>query len=212
MNFLPEKLEEYIQVHTRDEGAILRELERETYLKVLMPRMVSGHVQGQALRMLSLMIQPLNILEIGTFTGYSAICLAEGLKEGGKLVTIDINHELEDMVRRYISKAGAEDKIDYRIGNAIEIIPSLTQTFDLVFIDADKINYSNYYNLAWDKLRVGGFIIADNVLWSGKVVEPGPDNDTRAIIEFNEMVQNDPNSENVLFPIRDGIMVIRKIQ
>ena len=210
MEFLPEKLQEYVEQHTRYEGELLHELERETYLKVLMPRMVSGHVQGQVLRTLSLMIKPKNILEIGTYTAYSGICLAEGLQDGGKLVTIDINKELEDMVRGYIHRAGMDEKIDYRIGNAMDIIPQLDTTFDLVFIDADKVNYSNYYDLVWDKISPGGFILADNVLWSGKIVEPKPDADTRALMEFNDKVHNDPRAENVLFPVRDGIMVIRK--
>ena len=210
MEFLPEKLQEYVEQHTRYEGELLHELERETYLKVLMPRLVSGHLQGQVLRMLSTMIRPKNILEIGTYTGYSGLCLAEGLQEGGNLVTIDINKELEEMVRWYIKKAGMEEKIDYRIGNAIDIIPKLNSTFDLVFIDADKVNYSNYYDLVWDKVSPGGYILADNVLWSGKIIEAKPDADTRALIAFNDKVHNDPRAENVLFPVRDGIMVIRK--
>ena len=210
MDFLPEELQGYIETHTRDEGDVLKALERETYLKVLMPTMVSGHVQGQTLRMLSRMINPKYILEIGTFTGYSGICLADGLLPGGKLVTLDINEELENMVRGYFKKAGVEDKIDFVIGNAVDIIPKLDYTFDLVFIDADKENYSRYYDLAWPKLRPGGYIIADNVLWSGKVVKPNPDKDTKAIMAFNDKVQADPRVDNVMIPQRDGIMVIRK--
>ncbi len=210
MDFLPEDLQQYLESHTRDEGDVLKALERETYLKVLMPTMVSGHVQGQTLRMLSRMINPKYILEIGTFTGYSGICLSDGLQAGGKLITLDINEELESMVRGYFKKAGVESKIDYMIGNAVDIIPKLNYTFDLVFIDADKENYSRYYDLVWPKLKPGGYIIADNVLWSGKVVIPKPDKDTRAIMAFNDKVQADTRVDNVMIPQRDGIMVIRK--
>ena len=211
MDFLPEKLQEYIEQHSRYEGELLYQLERETYQKVLMPRMVSGHIQGQVLRMLSLMIKPTTILEIGTFTGYSGVCVADGLKDHGKLITIDINKELEDMVKSYFKNSGFESQIDYRIGNAMHIIPTLACTFDLVFIDADKINYSNYFDLVIDKVNSGGFILADNVLWSGKVIESKPDVDTRALIAFNDKIQKDTRVENVLFPVRDGIMVMRKI-
>lgn len=210
MEFLPEDLQQYVDAHTEKANEVLEELERETYLKVLMPQMVSGHIQGQVLRMFSHMINPKYILEIGTFTGYSAICFADGLQEGGRLVTIDINDELEEMVERYFEKAGVKDKIDYYLGNALDIIPALDLTFDLVFIDADKINYSKYYDLVFNKVRKGGFIIADNVLWSGKVIQPHPDKDTKALIEFNEKIQADERVENVLFPIRDGLMVVRK--
>jgi predicted O-methyltransferase YrrM len=210
MHFISEDLEEYIEQHTSAESEVLKALDRETNLKVMSPRMLSGHVQGQALRMISMMIKPRNILEIGTFTGYSAICFADGLRPGGKLTTIDINAELEPMVRRYFKEGGVEDKINYLLGNALEIIPTLKDTFDLVFIDADKENYSNYYDLVIDKLPSGAFIIADNVLWSGKVVLPKPDKDTRALMEFNDKVQADDRVENVLFPVRDGFMLIRK--
>jgi predicted O-methyltransferase YrrM len=210
MDFLPPKINEYIEHHTRDEGNVLKELDRETHVKVLMPQMLSGHLQGQVLRMFSLMIQPKNVLEIGTYTGYSGICLAEGLQEGGKLYTIDINEELEEMVRRYFDKAGITKKVDFRIGDATKIIPQLNVTFDIVYIDADKVNYSSYYDLVWDKVRPGGFIIADNVLWSGKVVESKTDADTQALKDFSAKVHADPRAENVLFPVRDGLMVIRK--
>ena len=210
MDFLPPEIDDYVAEHTREAGKILDELERETYLKVLMPRMVSGHIQGQVLRMLSLMIKPKKVLEIGTFTGYSALCLAEGLAEGGKLITIDINAELEKMVRGHIAKAGKQDIIDYRIGNALHIIPELDEQFDIVFIDADKENYQRYYDMVLDKVVSGGFIFADNVLWSGKVLMEKPDKDTKAIKAFNDNIQADERVENVLFPIRDGIMVIRK--
>ncbi|MGZ5304946.1 MAG: O-methyltransferase, partial [Bacteroidia bacterium] len=197
MDFLPEKLNDYIEQHTTPEDDVLKALNRETHIKVQMPQMLSGHVQGQILRMISYMIKPQNILEIGTFTGYSAICLAAGLQENGKLVTLDINEELEEMVRKYFAQAGLENKIDYRLGNALDILPTLDLTFDIVFIDADKQNYSRYYDLVFDKVAKGGFILADNVLWSGKVVEENPNKDTKALIDFNEKVQNDDRVENV---------------
>ncbi len=199
MELLPENLTRYIENHTSPEDEVLKALNRETHIKVQMPQMLSGHVQGKVLSMFSYMIQPKNILEIGTFTGYSAICLAAGLQENGKLVTLDINDELEEMVRKYFAQAGLENKI-----------PTLDLTFDIVFIDADKQNYSRYYDLVFDKVRKGGFILADNVLWSGKVVEENADKDTRALIDFNTKIHADDRVENVLFPVRDGIMAIRK--
>ena len=211
MDFLSEELNKYIESHTRDEGDNLKDLDRETNAKVLMPRMLSGHLQGQVLRMLSIMIKPERILEIGTFTGYSAICLAEGLTAEGELHTIDINEELKPMVHAYFEKAGILNRVKYHIGNALDIIPTLDMSFDLVFIDADKENYSNYYNLVIDDMRPGSYIIADNVLWSGKVLEPNPDKDTKAIMEFNDMIQADTRVENVLLPVRDGLMVMRKL-
>jgi len=213
MDFLPENLDNYVVGNTSSEPALLNQLNRETYQKVLIPRMLSGHLQGRVLSMLSHMIQPKNILEIGTYTGYSAICLAEGLQEGGTLYTIDINAELEDMVRRYFSDAKIEDSIDFRIGNAMDIIPTLDTELDLVFIDADKTNYSNYYDLVIDKVRKGGFIIADNVLWSGKVAEENEDKDpdTQALVDYSTKINSDPRVENVLFPIRDGLLVARKL-
>lgn len=213
MEFYPQKLDDYIVNHTQAENEVLSELNRETYAKVLIPRMLSGHLQGQALRMFSHMIQPKRILEIGTYTGYSALCLADGLTEDGKLHTIDINEELAEMINRYISKSGLSDKIVTHIGNAVEIIPNLNETFDVVFIDADKENYPNYFDLTIDKVRKGGFIIADNVLWSGKVIEEvdPKDEETQAILRYNDKVHNDPRVENVLLPIRDGLMVCRKL-
>ena len=211
MNFLPEALEKYVAEHTNSEGNLLQRLDRETHAKILMPRMLSGHVQGRVLSMLSHMIKPSRILEVGTYTGYSAICMAEGLAEEGILITIDINEELEDMVKSYFREANLGQKIDYKIGNALDIIPNLDETFDLVFIDADKINYSNYYNLCFNKVRSGGFIIADNVLWSGKVVGDKIDKDTQALLDFNAKVHEDARVENVLFPVRDGLMVLRKL-
>jgi predicted O-methyltransferase YrrM len=211
MEFLNKELSDYVDAHTSDEPEVLKKLTRETYLKVLMPRMLSGHYQGRLLSMITKMIQPFNILEIGTYTGYSAVCFAEGLREGGKLITIDINEELETMVRKVFEEAGVSEKIEYKIGNAMDIIPTLNQTFDLIFIDADKINYLNYYHLIFNKVRTGGFIIADNVLWSGKIVNTEKiDKDTRALMDFNDFVHQDPRVENVLLPVRDGLMILRK--
>jgi predicted O-methyltransferase YrrM len=213
MEFLAENLAQYVEKHTSDESEILNFINRDTHANVLMPRMLSGHLQGRVLSMFSAMIKPKNILEVGTYTGYSAICFAENLVENGKLYTIDINDELEERVRNHFKKSGFDNKINYLIGNALEIIPSLKVEFDLVFIDADKINYSNYFDLVIDKVRKGGFIIADNVLWSGKVVEPQTkkDKDLEAILAFNTKCHKDTRVENVLFPIRDGLMVMRKL-
>lgn len=213
MEFLDPQIENYVLKHTRPEPEVLQKLNRETHAKVLMPRMLSGHLQGQVLQMLSHMIQPSHILEVGTYTGYSAICLSAGLQAGGKLVTIDINEELAPMVKKYFAEAGIAGRAEMRVGNALEIIPALKGPFDIVFIDADKVNYSNYYDLAFPKVRMGGYIIADNVLWSGKVIGETAkmDEDTRAICDYSKKVQADPRVENVLFPIRDGLMVARKI-
>ncbi len=212
MDFLPEAIEEYVSVHTEKEPKILSELNHETWEKVLIPRMLSGHIQGRILSMFSHMINPKYVLEIGTYTGYSALCFAEGLQADGKIHTIDINEELEPMVRRYVEKAGMQNTIINHIGNAIEIIPTLTETFDLVFIDADKTNYSNYFDLVIDKVKPGGYIIADNVLWSGKVVDENESNDpdTAALKDYCNKVLNDDRVQNVLFPVRDGLMVARK--
>lgn len=212
MEFLDPALEEFTTNNTESESEILQSLNRETHAKVLQPRMLSGHLQGRVLSLLSHMIKPLGILEIGTYTGYSAICLAEGMQKGGKLITIDINEELETLVRSSFAKAGISDSVDYKIGNALEIIPTLNQKFDLVFIDADKTNYSLYYDLIFDQVNTGGYIIADNVLWSGKVIEnPSEfDKDTKAIVDFCAKVHNDSRVQNVLFPIRDGLLVARK--
>ena len=212
MEFLEEKLEEYINEHSSPESQVLYDLNRQTHLNILQPRMLSGHLQGRVLSMLSHMIRPKRILEIGTYTGYAALCLAEGLQKGGELITLDINYKLEDMVNKFVKKAGFEDKIKMKVGNALELIPKLDKNFDLVFIDADKTNYANYYDLLIDDLPTGAFLIADNVLWSGKVTEPikNEDEDTAALKAFNEKILNDERVENVLFPIRDGLMVIRK--
>jgi len=213
MDFLPKEIDAYSVAHTTSETEVLSDLNRQTNIQILQPRMLSGHLQGRVLSMLSHMIQPTNILEIGTYTGYSAICLAEGLKENGKVVTIDRNPELEDFTLSYFEKANVSNKIDFRIGNAIDIIPTLKETFDLVFIDADKTNYSNYFDLVIDKLPKGAYIIADNVLWSGKVVQKVEelDMETKAIVEYNEKIHNDPRVDNILFPIRDGLMIARKL-
>jgi len=213
MDFLSPELNTFIESHTRAESEALKKLNRETYAKIMMPRMLSGHLQGQVLRMFSMMIKPKNILEIGTFTGYSAICLSDGLSDGGLLHTIDINEEYSEIINRYFKEAGVENKIKRYIGNALDIIPTIKETFDLVFIDADKENYSSYYDLVFDKVPKGGYILADNVLWSGKVLEPPKDmdTDTKAIVAYCDKIQKDERVENVLFPIRDGIMVARKI-
>jgi len=213
MEFIDEQLSSYAEKHTTAEPELLQKLNRDTYANVLIPRMLSGHLQGRILSMFSHMIQPKRILEIGTYTGYSALCLAEGLTPDGKLVTMDINEELEDRVRRYINDSDYSSQIDFRVGNALEIIPTLEDELDLVFIDADKPNYSNYFDLVIDKLRTGGIIIADNVLWSAKVLDPeqlANDEDTKALHEFNEKMQQDSRVENVLMPVRDGLMVVRK--
>ncbi len=212
MNFLPHDIENYAKAHTSVESDLLKKIDRETHAEVLMPRMVSGHLQGRFLAMISHMIKPNSILEIGTYTGYSAICLAEGLSLGGKLTTIDINEELETRVRGYFKEGEVENKIDYRIGDAAQIIPMLNFNFDLVFIDADKENYALYYDLVFDQVPVGGFILADNVLWSGKVVETKIDKDTKAIKEFNQKVYQDTRVKTMLLPLRDGIMIVQKIR
>lgn len=212
MEFLDQALDDYVCAHTEEESSVLKELNRKTHLNVLQPRMLSGHFQGRVLSLLSHMIQPKRILEIGTYTGYSALCLAEGLANGGKLITIDVNEELESMVKAYISKAGMEERILPMIGDAIEIIPTLEDEFDIVFIDADKKNYCAYYDLVFDKVRSGGYIIADNVLWSGKVLQPyeSLDRETRILVDYNAKIHADERVQEVLFPIRDGLMIARK--
>ncbi len=211
MDFLDKQLEDYIAEHTAGEPPLLQKLNRETHAKVNLPRMLSGHVQGRILSMLSHMIRPAAILEIGTYTGYSAICLAEGLQGKGTITTIDINEELEDMARRYFAEAGLTDSINYLIGDAMEVIPALNAGFDLVFIDADKRNYLAYYQLVLPKVNVGGFIFVDNVLWSGKVADAAAmDKDTTAIKHFNDEVLADERVETVLLPIRDGLTILRK--
>lgn len=214
MEFIPQDLLAYCELHSSEEDPLLKHITRETNAKVLMPRMLSGHLQGKFLEFLVKMRQPAVILEIGTYTGYSGICMARGLGEHGKLITIDINDELETMVRNFFEKSGLNHKIDYRIGNALETIPLLEENFDMVFIDADKSNYVNYYNLIIDRVNPNGMIIADNVLWSGKViVKDGQkiDKDTQAILDYNRMINDDPRVESLLLPIRDGLMFARKL-
>jgi len=207
------RIEEYIENHTSPEEDLLYTLRRKTYLHTPYPRMLSGPVQGRFLEMISRMIGPSAILEVGTFTGYSAICLAQGLAQGGKLHTIEAEGAYAEMAREYFTRAGLENQIVLHEGDALKIIPTLEETFDLVFIDAAKEHYLDYYNLVFDKVRKGGYILADNTLWDGKVLErerPG-DLETRGIIEFNKMVQTDERVENVLLSIRDGVMLIRKV-
>ena len=214
MEFLPENIDQYACNHTQEENALLAELNRETWAKVLIPRMLSGHLQGRTLSMFSQMIQPKTILEIGTYTGYSAICLAEGLQENGSLHTIDINEELKSMCERYFEKAGINKQVKLYTGNAMNIIPTIDAEFDLVFIDADKENYSNYFDLIIERMPIGGYIIADNVLWSGKVVEEvdTKDIETQGLIAFNKKIHESKRVENLLLPIRDGLMVCRKVK
>ena len=211
MEFLDEKLESFVEQHTSPESALLKDLNRETWAKVLIPRMLSGHLQGRVLSMLSHMIKPKRVLEIGTYTGYSALCFAEGLAEGGKIHTIDINEELEPMIQRFINASHYSDAIELHIGNALEIIPQLKEDWDLIFIDADKENYSNYYQLLIEHLKPGSYVIADNVLWSGKVTEePNKhDEETAALVAYSKMITDDKRVENVLFPIRDGLQIAR---
>ncbi|MCW3085591.1 MAG: O-methyltransferase [Bacteroidetes bacterium] len=212
MEFIDERIEDYSLAHSQPETEILKKINRETHAKVLQPRMLSGHMQGNFLSMLSHMIQPQQILEIGTYTGYSAVCLAQGLKTGGKLHTIDVNEELEKMVRAHFEEANLSGSIQYYIGDAMKIIPGINEQFDLVFIDADKKNYSNYYDLVFDKVKSGGYIIADNVLWSGKVLdlEKNKDQETVLIDAFNKKTHNDDRVEHMLLPLRDGLMIVRK--
>lgn len=206
-------LEQYAKAHTTPESQLLYKLNRETHIKLRMPNMLSGHLQGAFLRMISQLHKPTCILEIGTYTGYSAICLAKGLQPGGILHTIDNNPEMEDFAMRYIREAGMEESISMHIGEALEIIPSIDGPLDLVFIDADKDNYINYYTMIIDKVPRGGLIIADNALWYGKVLEPdaSSDRETAGIMAFNDYVQNDPRVENILLPLRDGLMMMRKL-
>lgn len=211
MDIIHKEIQAYAEKHTSEESPLLKKINRDTHAQVLSPRMLSGQLQGRVLSMISCMLRPEVILEIGTYTGYSALCMAEGLRENGKLITIDINEELYDRVSGYFREANLHDRIDYRIGDATVIIPRLQERFDLVFIDADKENYSRYFDLVIDRVNLNGIILADNVLWSGKVLQSRPDKDTRAIVDFNEKVQRDKRVENVLLPIRDGIMMMRKV-
>ena len=211
MHFISQELEDYIEQHSAKEPELLAALNKETYQKILLPRMLSGHFQGRVLSMLSKLIRPINILEIGTYTGYATLCLCEGIQETGQIHTIDIKEELVDFQRKYFDKSPWGKQIVQHLGEAIAIIPTLEIKFDLVFIDADKENYLNYYELIVPKMNKGGIILSDNVLWSGKVLEPLQKNDlsTKILLEYNDLLKNDPRVETVLLPIRDGLTVSR---
>jgi caffeoyl-CoA O-methyltransferase len=211
--FTNQEIEQYINDHSSPEDEVLAELYRQTYNKTVHPQMIAGQIQGRFLEMVSRMIQPEYILEIGTFTGYSAICLARGLKQGGQVYTIDIDEEVKELAATFIKKAGMDGSVITFNGDAKDIIPCMNQKFDLVYIDAEKDEYIDYYNLVIRKVKPGGFILADNVLWSGKVIQQPGSNDhfTKGIIAFNEMIQNDSRVENVILPFRDGISLIRKL-
>ncbi|MDE2392434.1 MAG: O-methyltransferase [Cytophagales bacterium] len=212
MEFIDQGIEEYARLHTEPENDLLKELVRETHAMVLQPRMLSGHLQGRFLSFIAKVYQPSLILEIGTYTGYSALCMAEGLKPGGRLITIDVNEELETFTRSFFDRSAFKDKIDYRIADAAIEIPSIEGPIDLVFIDADKRNYALYFDLVIDKMRSGGLILVDNVLWSGKIIEEAArDKSTQALRDFNTKVANDPRVEPLLLPIRDGLFLLRVI-
>ncbi len=209
---LDHNLKHYILNHTDQEGDLLEELNRYTHVNILNPNMLSGHLQGKILEMISRMIQPHRILEIGTYTGYSAICLAKGLQEGGELITIDRNDELSEVSTTYLKKSGMENRITLLTGDALALIPGIPGPFDLVYIDGEKTEYVDYYRVVFDKVRPGGYLLADNVLWGGKILDPESEMDesTKGILAFNKMVTNDPRVMNVLLPVRDGLMIIRK--
>ncbi|MBK7149067.1 MAG: class I SAM-dependent methyltransferase [Bacteroidetes bacterium] len=211
MHLLTEEIERYIEAQSSPQDEVLAQLTRETHLKVQMPQMLSGNIQGQFLSMISHLCAPKRILEIGTFTGYSAICLAQGLTPDGKLITIDINEELKPMCDKYFELAGVSSKITGLYGDARRIIPTIDEQFDIVFIDADKHSYCTYYDLVFDKVRAGGYIIADNVLWSGKVVNEVKDKDTQAIHQYNEKVSKDARVHQYILPLRDGLNIARKL-
>ena len=212
MHFLPKKLDDYIVNHSQEEPELLKQLTKETFQKVLQPIMLSGPYQGRVLSMLSKLIQPKMILELGTYTGYSTLCLAEGLHPDGEINTIDINEELVDFQRNYFDKSGYGKQIIQHTGNALDVIPNLDKTFDLVFIDADKPNYINYFHLIIDKLRSGGILLSDNVLWHGKVIEKlnPKDVSTKAVLEYNTLLKEDARIETVLLPVRDGLTISRR--
>ena len=211
MDFLPEILQEYVEKHSQKEPDLLKELYKETWQKVLNPRMLSGAFQGRVLAMISKLIKPKNILEIGTYTGYSALCLAEGMQEKGTLFTIDKNEELKDFAQKYFNRSPFKKNIVQLQGNALELIPNLEAKFDLVFIDADKANYANYFHLIIEKMNPGAVILSDNVLWSGKVLETPDkdDEDTKGLISYNKLLATDERIETVLLPIRDGLTISR---
>jgi len=213
MNFIDEALDDYIVSHSENEPELLQQLTRETNQKILQPRMLSGHYQGRVLSMISKLINPKNILEIGTYTGYSALCLAEGMQPDGELHTIDINEELVDFQRKYFDKSPFGNQIIQHLGSALEVIPKLDITFDLIFIDADKKNYPNYFKLVIEKLNPKGILLSDNVLWNGKIIEDLKPNDidTKALIEYNKNLIDDSRIETVILPIRDGLTISRKL-
>ena len=210
MEFISEKITEYSKIHSSKEPKILSQLSRETWAKVLNPRMISGYTQGRFLSMISKIISPKNILEIGTYTGYSALCLAEGLQKDGKLHTIDINEETIEIAKKYFNKSSYKNNIIQHLGNALDLISSIDKQFQLVFIDADKENYSKYFDLIIEKVSQGGYIIADNVLWSGKIIEKVKDKETQSLHAYNQKVSKDSRVESLLLPIRDGLMISRK--
>ena len=212
MEFLPEEVEKYTAIHTTKESILLAELNRETWANVMNPRMLSGHLQGRILSMFSKLIAPKNILEIGTYTGYSALCLAEGLNPNGTLHTLDINEEYASIANRYFNKSDFSNNIQQHIGKALNIIPKLDCNFQLAFIDADKENYINYFNIIIEKIDVGGLIIADNVLWSGKVTSEKKDEETIALDKYNKKIINSERVESILLPVRDGLMISRKVK
>ncbi|MBR3940308.1 MAG: class I SAM-dependent methyltransferase [Bacteroidales bacterium] len=212
-NFVHPDIEDYAEKHTSPENEVLTKLNRWTHLRMTRPRMLSGAYQGKLLEMISYMMKPSKILEIGAYVGYSAVCLAKGLENDGILHTIEADEELEDIILKTINDANLDNKIKLHIGEALNVLPSIDEEFDLVFIDADKINYINYYEQVLPKVRTGGIIILDNILWSGKVVytQPKLDKETATLIQLNDLIQNDPRVENLLLPIRDGLMICRKI-
>lgn len=212
MEFLDKEIEKYIEFHTTKESEILSKLNRETWSKVLMPRMLSGHIQGRVLSLFSNLLKPKNIIEIGTYTGYSALCLAEGMCKNGELHTIDINEEHTLVANKYFKNSKFSNNIIQHVGNAIDIIPKINKKFQIAFIDADKENYSEYYDLIIDKIDINGIIIADNVLWSGKVIEKNMDVETKQLDLYNKKIDSDNRVENVLLSVRDGLMVCRKIK
>ena len=211
MEFLPEIISSYSLENTEKEPKLLSDLNRETWANVMIPRMLSGHLQGRVLSMISKMIHPTNIIEVGTYTGYSALCMAEGLKENGKIHTLDINEEYTSVAKKYFDKSEYKEYIIQHIGNAVDVIPQLNDKFQLAFLDADKENYSNYFDLIINKMDIGGYIIADNVLWSGKVTEENKDEETMALHNYNKKVFSDKRVETVLLPVRDGLNISRKL-
>jgi caffeoyl-CoA O-methyltransferase len=211
MEFLNDAIQAYLEQHCEAEAELLKHINRETHLKVPIPRMLSGHYQGRVLSMLSKMVSPRRILEVGTYTGYATLCLAEGLSKEGIIHTIDVNEELEERVRAYFEKSEFGSQIKYHIGKAAEIIPTLEESYNLIFIDADKKNNATYYDLVFDKVVSGGLIIVDNVLWSGKIVSEQKDSDSEAIRSFNEKITKDSRAEKLILPVRDGLFIIRKL-